>query len=89
MTTSYTRDRGFTRARRLGRDEEDRSEQLREMLDDPDLDFGDLIAAALASSSSSCNSSWSISLRPRSEDWPCCSRFSLAIRIGQMHRLDV
>jgi hypothetical protein len=36
----------FTRARRPGRDEEG-SEQLREMLDDPDLDFGDLIAVAI------------------------------------------
>ena len=35
-----------TRARRMGRDEEEGVE-LREMLDDPDLDFGDFIAAAI------------------------------------------
>jgi hypothetical protein len=45
----------FTRARRLGRDEEKgRSEQLREMLDDPDLDFGDLIATASSPCRSRC-----------------------------------
>jgi hypothetical protein len=36
MTTSYTRDRAYTRPGRMGRDEEDRSEQLREMLNDPE-----------------------------------------------------
>ena len=47
MTTSYTRDRGFTRARRLGRDQEEGVEQLRQMLDDPDIDVADLVAAAV------------------------------------------
>jgi|SRR5208282_6164110 len=42
MTTSYTR------ARRLGRDqEEDGRQELRELLDDPNADFGDIIAAAI------------------------------------------
>jgi hypothetical protein len=44
MTTSYTRDRGYTRARRMGRDEEEGAE-LREMLDDPDLDPADMLGA--------------------------------------------
>ena len=36
-------------------------------------------SVAVASSSSSCNSSWSISRALRSERVPYCSRFSLAI----------
>jgi hypothetical protein len=36
-------------------------------------------SAALAAASSSCNSSWSSSLRPRTDEWPYCSRRSLAI----------
>ena len=36
-------------------------------------------SAALAAASSSCNSTWSSSLRPRSQDCPYCSRRSLAI----------
>jgi hypothetical protein len=36
MTASYTRDRGYTRARRMGRDEEEGRQELREMLDDSD-----------------------------------------------------
>lgn len=48
MTTHFTPDRGFTRARRMGRDaEEEGIEELREMLNDADLDLGDLIAAAI------------------------------------------
>jgi hypothetical protein len=45
MTTSYTRDRGFTKARdnrRIGKDAE-----IRDMLDDEDADFGDLVAACI------------------------------------------
>ena len=45
MATSYTRDSGFTRARRLGRDEEEGREEIREMLDDPEVTAGELIAA--------------------------------------------
>ena len=35
-------------------------------------------SAAVSSSSASCSSSWSMSLAPRSEDWPNCSRRALA-----------
>jgi hypothetical protein len=48
MTTGYTRDRGFTRARRMGRDaEEEGLEELREMIGDPDVSAGELIAALI------------------------------------------
>jgi hypothetical protein len=46
MTTSY---RGFTRSRRLGRDEEN---ELQELIDDPDSGFADVLAAAIAASAS-------------------------------------
>jgi hypothetical protein len=41
----YTKDRGFTRARRMGRDEGE--EELHQMLDDPDVTAGELIAALI------------------------------------------
>jgi hypothetical protein len=37
----------FRTARRFGFDEADRSEELRKMLDDPELDAGDLVAALI------------------------------------------
>jgi hypothetical protein len=49
MTTKFTRDRGFTRARRMGSDDE-RAEAraaIQELIDDPDADFGDLLACAI------------------------------------------
>jgi hypothetical protein len=46
-TTSYRRDRGYTRARHMGREEEGAA-QLREMLDEPDLDPATMLAALIA-----------------------------------------
>jgi len=43
----FTRDRGFTRAGRLGRDEEAGREEIREMLADPDVSAGELVAALI------------------------------------------
>jgi hypothetical protein len=51
MATSYTRDRGYTRLGRLGRDEEEGHQELRALCDDPDCDFGDLLAAAIYAAS--------------------------------------
>lgn len=42
MATRFTRDRGFTAARRIGADEE-----FREMVDDPDTSFSELLAAII------------------------------------------
>jgi hypothetical protein len=43
----YTRDRSFSRARRMGRDEEEGREELNSMLGDPDVSAGELIAALI------------------------------------------
>jgi hypothetical protein len=43
----YTRDRGFNRARRMGRDQEEGLEELHEMLDDPNVTAGELLAALI------------------------------------------
>jgi hypothetical protein len=36
---SYTRDRGFSKSRRMGKDEEEEQEELKEILNDPDAPF--------------------------------------------------
>ena len=46
MTTSFTRDRGYTRSRRMGRDEEG-GEELREMLSDQDASPSEMLAALI------------------------------------------
>ncbi len=51
MATPFQRDRGFTKARRVGRDEEreEYRQEARRMLDDeePDADFGDMLALVI------------------------------------------
>jgi hypothetical protein len=68
MTTSYTRDRGYTRARRMGRDEEEGRQELRDLCDDPDCNFGDLLAAAIQAASPEQQQEVSSALREMGED---------------------
>ena len=64
----YTRDRGYTRARRMGRDEEEARKDLRELTEDEDCDFGDLLAAAINAASPEQQTEVADALRKMSED---------------------